>query len=145
MRTLALIALPVLLWLALVGATDEVQETFDQNPPAITQLAQLDEQLDPRASVRLDVDPTAQLWVAYFLSGQPLCSQHPLLETSYPHVPISARPTTSSPSGACSGPSTPPARPSGRGSATSSTGRTRASPGHDFCSRRMQQTVTEVL
>jgi hypothetical protein len=29
------------------------------------------------------------LWAGIILSGQPLCSQRPLLETSYPHVPVS--------------------------------------------------------
>ena len=57
----------------------------------MTQLAALDARLPPGASVRLDVDPAAQLWVAYFLSGQRLCSQRPLMETSYPHVPISRK------------------------------------------------------
>ena len=32
-----------------------------------------------------------QLWAGIILSGQPLCSQLPVLETSYPHVPVSRK------------------------------------------------------
>jgi hypothetical protein len=32
-----------------------------------------------------------QIWVAYFLASEPLCSQRPLLATSYPHVQISRK------------------------------------------------------
>ena len=40
--------------------------------------------------MRLDVPADGRmLWMGNMLSDQPLCSQRPLLNTSYPHVPIS--------------------------------------------------------
>ena len=54
------------------------------------ELKQVDARLPPDASVRLDIPADGrQLWAGIMLSGQPLCSQRPLLETSYPHVPLS--------------------------------------------------------
>ena len=48
--------------------------------------------LPPDASVRLDMPADGrQLWAGIILSGQPLCSQRPVLETSYPHVPVSRK------------------------------------------------------
>ena len=35
--------------------------------------------------------PTEQNWIAYMLHAHPLCSRHPLLNTSYPHVRISRK------------------------------------------------------
>jgi hypothetical protein len=32
-----------------------------------------------------------QIWVAYFLHDEPLCSQRPLFGTSYPHVAVSRK------------------------------------------------------
>src|SRR5258708_26365746 len=37
------------------------------------------------------MNPPLQIWVAYFLASEPLCSQRPLLATSYPHVQISRK------------------------------------------------------
>lgn len=46
----------------------------------------------PGASIRLDVEPGGvQLWAAYMLAPHPLCSQEPLANTSYPHVPVSRK------------------------------------------------------
>ena len=42
-------------------------------------------------SIRLDVIPTEQNWVAFMLHERPLCSQRPLLGTSYPRVRESRR------------------------------------------------------
>jgi hypothetical protein len=47
--------------------------------------------IGPNASVRLDMNPPLQIWVAYFLHAEPLCSQRPLLGTSYPHVAVSRK------------------------------------------------------
>jgi hypothetical protein len=69
----------------------ELKDTYDQLPRTIVGLRDWDRRLPPGRSIRLEVDPGTQLWVAYMLSGQPLCSQRPLLETSYPHVPVSRR------------------------------------------------------
>jgi SAM-dependent methyltransferase len=74
---------------ALTGARFEVGETFDQLPRTTQALAGWQEDLPPGASIRLDVRPDLQLWTAYMLADHPLCSKLPLLETSYPHVPVS--------------------------------------------------------
>ena len=71
---------------AVQGAKDEMIVTWDQTPKAVNQLREVDELLPPGASVRLDIDRNHQLWAAYFLAGQPVCSQRPLDDTSYPHV-----------------------------------------------------------
>ena len=81
-----------ILVLASVGtAQNEIGETFDQLPRFVLQLREVDAALPPGRSVRLDIDPQEQNWTAFWLSGQPLCSQLPLLNTSYPHVPRSRR------------------------------------------------------
>ena len=90
-RWLAPVALGACVLFAVQGARDEVVVTFDQTPRPITALHEVDELLPPGASVRLDMLPNQQLWAAYMLSGQPLCSREPLRNTSYPHVPISFR------------------------------------------------------
>lgn len=77
--------------LALSAANAEIGQTFDELPKAVLQLREIDAALPPGQSIRLDVDPQEQNWVAYMLHGQPLCSQHPLLGTSYPHVPVSRK------------------------------------------------------
>ena len=63
--------------------------TYDQTPRPLTALREVDALLPAGASVRLDMAPNEQLWGAYFLSGQPVCSIVPLSTTSYPHVPAS--------------------------------------------------------
>jgi hypothetical protein len=72
------------------GAASEIGATFDQLPKSMLELKQVDARLPPDASVRLDIPADGRmLWAGIILSGQPLCSQHPVLETSYPHVPVS--------------------------------------------------------
>ena len=54
------------------------------------ELKQVGARLPNDASVRLDVPADGRmLWMGNVLADQPLCSQRPLLNTSYPHVPIS--------------------------------------------------------
>ncbi|HEX8204531.1 MAG TPA: hypothetical protein VF587_00580 [Solirubrobacteraceae bacterium] len=139
------LALAALVWLAVLSATDELRITFDQNPPALTQLADLDARLPAGESVRLDVDPSRQLWVAYFLSGQPLCSQRPLLETSYPHVPISRKADYVLADAELRRPFDATGAPVWRNDRFVLYRQAPAVPGHDFCSQRMQQTVQDVL
>jgi len=91
LRRLRGAALTLLVLLVLQGARDEISMTFDQTPRNYTELRTVDRLLPAGASVRLDLDPPRQLWAAYFLSGQPLCSRTPLLNTSYPHVPVSRK------------------------------------------------------
>lgn len=72
------------------GAAQEIGATFDQLPKSMLELKTVDARLPPEASVRLDIPADGRmLWAGIMLSGQPLCSQRPLLQTSYPHVPIS--------------------------------------------------------
>lgn len=85
------LAAVVLLLSALGSANDELAETFDQLPRHVLALRSIDAALPPGQSIRLDIDPQEQNWAAFMLHGQPLCSQKPLLNTSYPHVPISRK------------------------------------------------------
>ncbi|HEX2085699.1 MAG TPA: hypothetical protein VHF89_08460, partial [Solirubrobacteraceae bacterium] len=145
LRRGAAFALGALVWLALLAAGDEMKMTFDQNPPAITELQRLDARLPPDASVRLDVDASSQLWVAYFLSGQPLCSQRPLLETSYPHVPISRKADYVLADRRLRKPFDAAGAPVWRGTRYVLYRQAAGLEGPDLCSREMQQTVTRVL
>ena len=67
----------------------ELQRTFDQVPLTVQALQGWGDGLPAGSSVRLDMNPGSQLWVAYMLADHPLCSQRPLSTTSYPHVPLS--------------------------------------------------------
>lgn len=85
------LAVALLLVSGLGTARQEVGATFDQLPRFVLELRTVDAALPPGKSVRLDIDPQEQNWTAFWLSGQPLCSQLPLLNTSYPHVPTSRK------------------------------------------------------
>jgi len=80
-------------WLAfaLVGARDEILGTGKQLGQPTIDLQAWSHALPKTASIRLDTWPPDQLWVGYFLSGQRLCSQTPLLGTDYPRVRISRK------------------------------------------------------
>jgi hypothetical protein len=91
LRRFAWIPLAAMVLLGVQGARDETLVTHDQTPVDLIRLAEVDRMLPPGSSIRLDVDPNRQLWAAYFLAGQPLCSQRPLVGTSYPHVSLSRR------------------------------------------------------
>jgi hypothetical protein len=86
---------PVVVALLLLGAITpikrELSNTYDELPKTVLALRTIDAALPPGQSIRIDVDPQQQNWIAYMLAGQPLCSQHPLLHTSYPHVPTSRK------------------------------------------------------
>lgn len=90
-RRVGAVIVALLLIQALGSANDELGTTFNQLPKSVLALRTLDHRLPRDASVRLDMNPGLQIWVAYLLDRQPLCSQRPLLGTSYPHVPISRR------------------------------------------------------
>ena len=79
-------------WLALAygGARAEVNSITNELPVGMIHLQSLDRSL-PAGSIRLDMDPSLQLWVAEMLPHHPLCSQTPVLNTSYPHVTVSRR------------------------------------------------------
>lgn len=88
---LGVAAAVLLLFCAIDAAGKEIGQTFDQLPRFTLQLREIDAALPPGRSVRLDVDPQEQNWTAFWLHGQPLCSQVPLLGTSYPHVPVARK------------------------------------------------------
>jgi hypothetical protein len=77
--------------MAMSAAAHEIGSTFDELPKSVLQLQEIDAALPPGPSIRLDVDPQEQNWTAFMLHGQPLCSQHPLLGTNYPHVQTSRK------------------------------------------------------
>ena len=139
------ILLGFLIWLALLSATDEMKLTVPQTIPELTELTTLDDRLPPAASVRLDVDPASQLWVAYFLSGQPLCSQRPLMETSYPHVPISRKADYVLADSRGRKPFDATGEAVWTGERYVLYRQDPRVPGPNFCSQQMFQTVTDVL
>ncbi|HEX2017057.1 MAG TPA: hypothetical protein VGN69_10205, partial [Solirubrobacteraceae bacterium] len=76
---------------AQAGATDELTNTHNQLSDLIVQLRPANAKLPPGSSIRLDMNPGLQIWTAYMLAPHRLCSQRPVLNTSYPHVPISRK------------------------------------------------------
>ncbi|MEA2355938.1 MAG: hypothetical protein QOD61_2067, partial [Solirubrobacteraceae bacterium] len=90
---------PVVGWAALAafgltafhGADHELARTGNQLSPNVRAVGRVAQLIGPGQSVRLDIDPPLQIWVAYFLHDEPLCSERPLFGTSYPHVAISRK------------------------------------------------------
>jgi hypothetical protein len=91
--------LPVIGWVALAafgltafhGADSELAATGNQLSLEVRAVSTVPRLVGAGRSVRLDMNPPLQIWVAYFLHEEPLCSQRPLLGTSYPHVAISRK------------------------------------------------------
>jgi|GEM_PF-2514053 len=84
------LALILVIGAARASAAEEIGQTFDQLPKNLLELRTVDERLPADASLRLDIPADGRmLWAGIMLGGQPLCSQKPVLETSYPHVPVS--------------------------------------------------------
>jgi hypothetical protein len=143
---------PVLLAALLVSAAfsakHELQDTGHQLPREILALRGFDDSLPPGASVRLDMAPSEQIWVAYMLSGQPLCSIVPLTGTSYPHVQFSRDADYILLDRRTARPNTRPidaAGPVVRRTRRFILYRAKARlPGPEACSRRMVQTVEDV-
>ena len=81
----------LLVWTAwaITGARDEVSTTFDEIPRTVMELGAFSDRLPEGASIRLDMQPGAQLWAQYMLAEHPTCSQRPLSDTAYPHPPLS--------------------------------------------------------
>jgi hypothetical protein len=86
---------PILIALFLISAGQSARTELDVTPYQLSaeaiQLRQWAKTLPYDASVRLDVEPVTQLWPAYMMSRQRLCSVHPLLGTQYPHVRMSIK------------------------------------------------------
>ncbi|HEV7460374.1 MAG TPA: hypothetical protein VGN78_07555, partial [Solirubrobacteraceae bacterium] len=80
-------------WLAfaLVGARDEILGTGKQLNESTIAVQSWSRSLPAGASVRLDMWAPDELWAAYMLSRQRVCSQAPLFGTDYPRVPISRK------------------------------------------------------
>ena len=77
--------------MSLVGARDEIVGTGKQLPDTTIAVQSWSRALPAGASVRLDMWAPDQLWAAYMLSRQRVCSQAPLFGTDYPRVRISRR------------------------------------------------------
>jgi hypothetical protein len=74
-----------------ISTVDQLDATgFQLGQPTVA-LSSWAAALPANASIRLDMFPPDQLWAAYFLDARPVCSQAPLLDTDYPHVPISRK------------------------------------------------------
>jgi hypothetical protein len=73
------------------AALKETRNTFVEIDQNLQQFRTWDHDLPKNASVRLDLVPGTQLWGGYLLYHHPVCSQHPLLGTDYPHVPIARK------------------------------------------------------
>jgi hypothetical protein len=90
---------PVIGWLALFafgltafhGADEELASTGNQLNPTIQAVARIPKLIGPNKSVRLDMNASLEIWVSYFLHDEPVCSQRPLMGTSYPHVTTSRK------------------------------------------------------
>ena len=138
------IAVAALLLMANNAGSSEIGTTFDELPRSTLQLRDINAGLPADRSIRIDVVPTEQNWIAFMLHAHPLCSQHPLLNTSYPHVPISRKANyIVTPVGAAvpADALTPPVR---RLDAFALYRQKPSVPGPANCSRAMVQTVTSV-
>lgn len=91
MRRAGVACLAGLLALTAGSAFYELKDTGYQLPQATIQLSAWVRALPANASVRLDMWPPLQLWAAYFMDSRKLCSQEPLLDSDYAHVPISRK------------------------------------------------------
>jgi hypothetical protein len=138
------IALVFLVLLAANAGSSEVGTTFDELPRSTLALRSINRSLPAGGSIRIDVAPGQQNWVAFMLHAHPLCSQHPLLHTSYPHVRISRKADYILAPAHAAVPAdalTPPVR---RLEAFTLYRQRPSVPGRANCSRAMVQTVTSV-
>jgi hypothetical protein len=85
------IAVLLLLLAANSAGSSEIGQTFDELPRSTLQLREINAALPADRSIRIDIAATEQNWIAYMLHAHPLCSRHPLLNTSYPHVRVSRK------------------------------------------------------
>jgi hypothetical protein len=86
--------LPVLLAFAVAtafAAREEILVTGQQLGQQTVVLEDWAADLPDGASVRLDMPGGEQLWAAYFLASQPVCSTHPLYTSDYPRVSFSRK------------------------------------------------------
>jgi hypothetical protein len=136
------IAVLLLLLAANSAGSSEIGQTFDELPRSTLQLREINAALPADSSIRIDIAPTEQNWIAYMLHAHPLCSRHPLLNTSYPHVRISRKAdyiVTRADAPAPADAAGPPVR---RLDAFTLYRQRPTVPGPENCSREMVQTVT---
>jgi hypothetical protein len=79
------------LFTAYKSTVQELTPVTNELPRTLIALRSWDKALPANQSIRLDMNPPLQLWVAHMLSDHRLCSQRPLLDTPYPRVPIARR------------------------------------------------------
>ncbi|HEY1524194.1 MAG TPA: hypothetical protein VGF70_14370 [Solirubrobacteraceae bacterium] len=91
LRRVGVAVLAALSVLVAGSAVAQIRQTGYQLPRTIIQLADWARSLPAGASIRLDIWPPLQLWGAYFLASRPVCSEHPLINTDYPHVAFSVK------------------------------------------------------
>jgi hypothetical protein len=143
-RWVAVAGAAALLGLANSSANRELSTTFDQLPKSTLALREIDRELPAGKSIRLDVDPQQQNWVAFMLHGQRLCSQRPLLGTSYPHVATARRADYILTAKGARTPADAVGAPVTRLDSWTLYRARPNLPGADRCSQKMVQTVTEV-
>ena len=88
-RRLGPILLVILAVCTFYSDEQEIRYNGSQLPQSIIQLSAWAKSLPRGATIRLDMPGPLQIWVAYFMDSRPLCSVTPLLNTDYPHVPVS--------------------------------------------------------
>jgi hypothetical protein len=74
-----------------IGARQAVDNAGLQMNRPMTKLQDWARDLPRDASVRLDMVGGDQLWTAYLLASRRTCSQHPFLDSDYPHVVYSPK------------------------------------------------------
>jgi len=91
-RRAAVVALAGLCAFAAIGLRDGLELVPIQTPPETIALKDWTAQLPAGESIRIDVPPnTVQLWAAYMLHERRLSASRPVLNTTYPHLPVSRR------------------------------------------------------
>jgi hypothetical protein len=138
------IAVVLLLMFANNAGSNEIGVTFDELPQTTLQLRSLNAAVPAGTSIRIDIAPTEQNWIAFMLHGHPLCSQHPLLHTSYPHVRTSRKADYILSPNDKPRPADATGAPVRRLDAYSLYRQKPSVPGPENCSQQMVQTVTSV-
>ena len=142
LRALGAVVLCAWLAFALVGARDEILRTGKQLPEATIAVQSWSRSLPAGASVRLDMWAPDELWAAYMLSRQRVCSQAPLFGTDYPRVRISRKADYVLVDRRLLKPADAVGAPLRENVGWALYRLSPAVPGPDSCSQRMVQTVT---
>jgi hypothetical protein len=138
------IAVVVLLMFANNAGSNEIGTTFDELPRSTLALRAVNAGIPADSSIRIDIVPTEQNWIAFMLHAHPLCSRHPLLNTSYPHVRISRKADYILTAVNAARPADAVGPPVRRLDAFTLYRQKPSVPGPENCSRAMVQTVTSV-